>query len=217
MIVYVNEEPSFRNWVTHHRTGFVLDGRFKLKGARLVLHRAGCAALKRASRRSTIGPRFKACAATCDELIRWSQDFLHRPVGLCPACAPDADVPAPSVRLSHRTPLCSAILEYLLDVAAIHSDEGMSPYHVTEATIAAYLGKSPAQLAAALARLRQEGLIEIGPPFSSRGRPTKERIVYPTEVGLATAPEYAAFSTEQLAAELEKLTGTRESIAAGSP
>jgi hypothetical protein len=209
MIIYINEDRSFRNWVTHHLGGFVLDGRLKSNWTRLVLHRARCAEVLPASMRSraTTGSRFKACATKREELVRWMRNQVHRPIRSCPACSPDVDIPG-RFAPSRHTPLCAEILEYVLDVASIHSDPAIPPYRVTVDMIVAYVGKSRAQVETALSRLKEEGVVDLRSASTSRGRPPKEQVVYPTALALATAPEYAGFSAEQLAAELVTLIGT---------
>jgi hypothetical protein len=40
MLIFLNEDRAYQNWVTHHRLGFVLDGRRQPRGRGLTLHRA---------------------------------------------------------------------------------------------------------------------------------------------------------------------------------
>jgi hypothetical protein len=39
MLIFLNEDRAYQNWVTHHRLGFVLDGRRQPRGRGLTLHR----------------------------------------------------------------------------------------------------------------------------------------------------------------------------------
>ena len=91
--------------------------------------------------------------------------------------------------------------------AAIHFDEAVSPYRVTLEMIAAYLDKTPSRLSPALARLVEDGLLEIRRHARSAWTGCLGASVLPNGRGaLRTLPEYRAFSTsEAAAAEVAKL------------
>ena len=61
----MDEERAYRYWITHHRHGFVLEGRHRPKFGHFMLHRATCAELKSPHAKrthETTGGRMKACA-----------------------------------------------------------------------------------------------------------------------------------------------------------
>lgn len=65
MILFLDEDLAYLHWVTHHRTGFVLDCLRHSTKAQMVLHRATCPQIKRSeSKRThwTTGKRQKGCS-----------------------------------------------------------------------------------------------------------------------------------------------------------
>jgi hypothetical protein len=208
MHIFIDEDGAYRYWVAHHRQGFVLDGRFKPKWSHLELHRAECPLISQTkSRRShwTTGSRFKACALHRDDLVQWVQGRLGVTCSKCADCSPDADRPNgvhDRVRLTRQS---AAILEYVLEAASIHFDDESPPYHVTVEMIAAYLGKTPRQIASALHRLVAQGYVLCN-RYPAPGKPFRAGIViYPTPLAVRTLPEYVECSEDILAAELAKL------------
>ena len=149
-------------WVTHHRTGWVLDCLRHPTEAHLVLHRATCAAIKRpASKRThwTTGKHQKICSLDAEQLQAWAQDQTgHRPAD-CPECLPQNQVSAET----HLTRLDRDILEIVLEVASIHIDEDDGEYRLTIGKAARCLGKTEGQLMPSVARLvADEMLILVG-------------------------------------------------------
>src|SRR5438132_13359399 len=77
MILFINEDRAYLNWVTHHRSGFVLDCRRKPGSRVAMLHRATCPDVKRSSGKKThftTGPHMKACSLDAEELRTWAVD-----------------------------------------------------------------------------------------------------------------------------------------------
>lgn len=123
MIIFVNDDGSYRWWVIHHRQGYILDGHWKKTLRHLMLHRATCGEMRIASGKSshaTTGGRFKACSAS-HELVGWSEQHADVAPELCSHCRPtdlpSIDSPEPHQKLSR---LSAEILDYVLDVAVIH-------------------------------------------------------------------------------------------------
>lgn len=202
MIVFLNEDRAYLSWVTHHRAGFVIDGRHRPRMSRLVLHRATCPAIKSAASRRvhwTTGSKLKACSLRRDELIAWAAEQAAA-ASLCPGCHPDQDG-EPDRGTLRPSKLGRDILDYILDAAVIHLEHESPPYHLTIGDIAACFAKTPGQLADALRRLDKAALIVI--PGNSML--STRRIVYPTPRALQTLPAFADASAADLQAELSKL------------
>ena len=97
MVIYLNEEREYYYWITHHRQGIVLDGRYKPKLGHLVLHWAACPQVKTAtSKRShwTTGSRFKACALDREQLLHWVETDLELTCTRCPECRSEIEMPS---------------------------------------------------------------------------------------------------------------------------
>jgi len=208
MIIFIHDDRAYLSWVTHHRQGFVLDGRRKPKLGHLVLHRATCSEIKSGgAKRShwTTGGKLKACSASCDELQAWLvEESGARALG-CENCQPEQELPIESTAEIHLTKLDADILDYILDAAVIHLEHEHPPYHLTVSDIAACFGKTPAQVSPALHRIIQDGLVTLdGKQISESPIPAK-RIVWPTIRALRTIEAFQPESDEALASELTKL------------
>jgi DNA-binding MarR family transcriptional regulator len=208
MVIYIDEERAYFHWVTHHRQGFVLAGRFRPNWGHLVLHRATCQEVKTAKTRRThwtTGSRFKACALQRDALLHWAETDLGCSCDRCPECTPDVDGLDSQGDRPRRTRLATDILEYVLEAAVIHFDEETPPYHLTVAMIADCMGKTPAQVSPALRRLADDGYLEYA-SRSAAGKSIRPRsIVYPTVLALRTLSECANQTDAELLAELAKI------------
>ena len=208
MILFMNEDAAYRSWVTHHRDGFVLDGRHRPRWAQLKLHRAACPLMKHAPTKRTSwtkGSRFKACSLNRQEILDWVSSELGRSLELCPKCSPDvesvsvADEPR---RLSH---LAAEIVDYVLEVTTIHLDSENSQYRLTVEAIAAYMGKSPAQVAPTLKRLVDNGYLASDDQRQETAVFRARQTVYPTATALRMLPYFVDWPDASLRVELEKL------------
>ena len=47
MFIFLNDDKPYLYWVSHHRQGYVLDGRRNPKRGRTTMHRAACARIHR--------------------------------------------------------------------------------------------------------------------------------------------------------------------------
>lgn len=207
MIIFLNEDRAYLYWVTHHRQGFVLDGRRKPKVGHLVLHRAMCSEVKTAGNRIhwTTGSKLKVCGLDRAELEAWGQAESGKPVAVCGACHPQTDAaPAEDGEL-HLTTLAADILDYVLDAALIHLEHESPSYHLTVNDIAACFGKQPGQLGPVLRRLAADGLVALagGTPCAAAIPP--KRIVFPTPRALRTLEAFREESEAAVEAELQKL------------
>ena len=206
MIIFLKEDGAYRSWVTHHRQGYVVDGRWKKEFRRLVLHRATCGEIRIAPGKSShamTGGRFKACSASHEELVAWAGQCADATPELCSQCQPTV-LPAMDPADSHHklSRLSAEILDYVLDVAVIHLDDPTSVYRLTISDIAGCLGKSAAQLTDALRRLTEEGLITVVElPRRARDN-VNSRMVLPTAGALRTLPAFSELADEQLAGQL---------------
>ncbi len=208
MIIFIHEDRTYLNWVTHHRHGYVLDGRRRPHLRHLLLHRASCPKIRKSLGQRTnwtMGDRFKACSPHFDELQAWVVEEAAVAASLCEQCQPTVDLArdeSPSCRL---TKLAADILDYILDVAIIHLENKHPPYHLCCGDISACLSKTMGQLSAAMQQLVTDGLITL------HGKLTKETfvgpyvVVFPTPKGLRTLEAFREQSDPELQAELRKL------------
>lgn len=209
MILFLDEDRAYLNWVTHHRTGFVLDCLRHPTKAHLKLHRATCPEIKQSgSKRThwTTGRHMKGCAVDSAQLQAWALDQVGCEAGACPQCTPDREPAADEPHAEmHLTRLDQEILSAVLDIAACHLDDDDHAYALTVGGIGRCLDKTEGQLAAALARLVEGGLLRLGTALAAGKAPAARCGVWPTAGALRTLEYYAGFSDQQLAAELERL------------
>jgi|GEM_PF-2567590 hypothetical protein len=208
MIIFINDDRAYLYWVTHHRPGFVLDGRRKPKINHLVLHRATCTDIKWAdSRRThwTTGGKLKACSLDHDELRAWVVEEAGSGLTQCEKCRPEHELPSEGSGEIHLTKLGADILDYVLDAALIHFEHEQPPYRLTVSDIAACFGKTPAQLSGALHRLVDDGLLAMDGRLGVAMPIPVKRIVWPTIRALRTLQAFQAESDEMIQAELARL------------
>jgi hypothetical protein len=89
MIIFLNDERAYLSWVTHHRQGFVLDGKRKPTLGHLVAHRATCQEIKSGCSRHThwtTGSKLKACSLDRTELEAWAMEETGASPKDCPKC-----------------------------------------------------------------------------------------------------------------------------------
>jgi hypothetical protein len=97
------------------------------------------------------------------------------------------------------------VVDYVLEVAAIHFDDDSPGYRLTIGMIAACMNKTPRQLISTLQRLVAEGYLESddkSPKALSYG---SKRIVYPTALALRMLPYFQDFPEGVVLAELARL------------
>ena len=208
MIIFLNEERAYLSWVTHHRDGFVLDGKWKPKTGHLALHRATCGEIKHSdSRRThwTTGGRFKGCSVNRAELEEWASEQTGAFPNQCAECQPQSDVLASSDTRVNLSKLPADILDYILDAALIHMEVDRPPYRLTAADIAACFGKSPGQISPALHRLIDGGYVIVQGHVSAAGTIPPKRVIRPTAVALRTLEAFQGESDSTIETELAKL------------
>lgn len=209
MILFLNEERAYLNWVTHHRQGYVLDCTRKPTTRHLTLHRATCSQVKKAEARRThwtTGSHMKGCSLDLDELRRWAVEQAGGQPAICAACRPGQE-PANSSALGepHLTRLDRDILSCVLEIASYHIEAEDHAYVLSVGMIARCLAKSEGQLAAALHRLVDEGLLTISAQAKPGGAFPSRAKIFPTASALRTLDAYAQCDDARLAVELEKL------------
>lgn len=211
MIIFLNEDRAYVSWVTHHRTGFVLDSTRKPTRTRIVLHRATCPEIKHCeSKRThwTTGRRMKACSLDAEELKRWALEQVGGQPVLCDQCCPDQLPEHVDHRCEpHLTRLGREILSFVLEVATIHMDEDDSFYRLDVATIARCLMKTPGQLNAALASLLQEELLTIDRHFAVGESLSPRCKICPTIRAIRTLPSCATMTDAEIETALARLAG----------
>lgn len=208
MIIFLNDDRAYLYWVTHHRHGFVLDGKRQPKRSHLIIHRATCQEIKAPSSRRahwTTGSKLKACCADRAELDAWAGEETGSPPEYCPKCEPQNDMLMDGDGHVHLSKLSSDILEYILEAALIHFEVEHPPYHLTVADIAACFGKTTGQISPALHRLLQGGFVTVQGPVSAVAAIQPKRVVLPTVTALRTIEAFKAESDSTIQDELAKL------------
>ncbi len=205
MILFLDEERAYLNWVTHHRTGFVLDCLRHPTKAHLVLHRATCPEIKHSGSKQThwtTGKHLKGCSLEIEALKTWGKDQTgHEPTD-CARCTPQQAIDAEV----HLTKLDRDIIEIVLEIASIHIDENDDAYSLTVGTVARCVGKTAGQLMPALARLVDDKMLVIlGKATPGEILPTRCGLL-PTAKALRNIPAYAVMTDDEVEAELSKLT-----------
>jgi hypothetical protein len=208
MIVFIDENRAYIYWVTHHRQGFVLDGRRKPKISHLVLHRADCSSVKSAPSKQahwTTAGNLKACSLNRDELQNWAVEETTAAAELCAACKPGDDTLPADPGEVHLTKLGNEMLEYILEATLIHLEHEHPPYRLTVSDIAACFAKTPGQVSHVLHQLLDAGFITVpGRQGASSPIPPK-RIVLPTIQALRTLEAFQSETDNALQQELGKL------------
>lgn len=207
MLIFIQDDSAYHHWVTHHRRGFVIDGRRQSGWRELVLHRASCPHVRtRPDRRThwTTAGKFKACAHTGEELQAWATEETGAGAALCEACQPLSDDSTVEHSSEQLTKLAAEILDYALEAATIHLENEYPPYRLRVGDVAACFAKTPGQLAAAFQQLTGAGWLEI---VGSRqnAHPKPQQKVFPTAAALRTLAAYREIDDTELQAELNKL------------
>ncbi|HWA96854.1 MAG TPA: hypothetical protein VG713_00105 [Pirellulales bacterium] len=208
MILFLDEDRAYLNWVTHHRGGFVLDCSRHPAKAHLVLHRARCAEVKQAANKRThwtTGKHMKGCAIDAAELVQWAEQQTGHAPACCAICGPDRDLPANDGAEHHLTHLEREILSYVLEIAAYHLDADDHAYTLTVGMVARCLGKTEGQLTAAFQRLIDGELLTVSRALRPGEFYPPRTGVLPTAQALRTLEYYSDFNDKQLAGELQKL------------
>jgi hypothetical protein len=208
VIIFIDEDRAYLHWVTHHRQGYVLDGRRKPKLAHLLIHRATCKEIKYAASsrvRWTTGTKIKACSLDRSALTSWANDETGAPPNYCATCRPEEDFSPEKAGPVHLTKLAREVLDYVLDAAVIHMEHEYPPYQLTVGDIAACFAKTPGQVVPVLGRLTDNGLLcPAGEGRTSSFR-SPRRIVFPTMRAMRTLDCFRDESDASLQIELSKL------------
>lgn len=208
MIIFINEERGYLSWVTHHRKGYVLDGKRKPKLSHLVIHRATCREIKVGpSQRThwTTGAKLKACSLDRSELEEWACEEAAVLLADCESCVPQNEAAQSDADQIHLSKLAREILEYVLDAALIHLDEETPAYHLTVGDIAACFAKSPAQISPALHRLIDGGLVSVEGKIGPDSPLPPKRVAVPTIAAMKTLLAFQCESDSIIEQELAKL------------
>lgn len=216
MIVFIEEDHAYRQWLLHHRTGFVVEARWRGRRGNGVLHRACCKTIRPAGKHghATTGGRAKACAVDVAELHAWSAEQFAKPLAQCPACQPLHESPDSAPAAAPHEPatrLCRAILDYVVEAAVLHLESTQGPrYRLTAGDIATCLGKTVGQISHALEELAAEKLIALpGKPIGS-GRLPSTRMVLPTAQALLLLPSFSAEEPQAVQRQLDLLLAPRQ-------
>jgi hypothetical protein len=205
MQIFIQDDRAFQHWVTHHRRGFVVDGRRRPNWHDMVLHRATCPLVRsRVDRRThwTTHGKFKACAMELDELSVWAEEETGREPALCEQCQPLGKTEGEG-EAAPLTRLAAEVFDYILESATIHLEHDYPPYRLCVADIAACFNKTPGQLAGALEQLTSQGLVWLEP---RKGHSLDSRQkVFPTAAGLHTLPVFHDTDSSFLESEIAKL------------
>lgn len=212
MILFMDEDRAYLSWLTHHRNGFVLECARKPSKHHLMLHRATCRAVKHSETKKThwtTGQHMKACSLDAEQLKAWALEQTGVEPNGCADCLITTDHHTQEMPL-HLTKLDQEILSFVLEVAAMHLDDGAGAYWLSVGMVAKCLLKTPGQLSEALGRLVVDGLLRTtekwadGKPFPTKG------CLLPTALAMKTLPSYQDRSDEEIEAEIGMLTGGAE-------
>jgi hypothetical protein len=209
VVIFVNEERAYLSWLAHHRHGFVLDMLKHPTRKQPILHRASCDDIKAARSKKThwtTGRHVKACALDMDELLGWMATESDSQPVYCDKCKPtDETHSLIGPHEKHLTKLGKDIVDYVVEAAVVCLDQG-AEYDASVADVAAYLGKTPAQITAALLRLVDVGYLRIEGEFDARNDLPGQRLIFPTADALRTLPAFEQMTVGKVKAELEHLT-----------
>jgi hypothetical protein len=203
MLLFLDEDRSYLNWISHHREGYVLECLRQPSPRHLVLHRATCSDIRTAkSKRThwTTGRHMKGCALDAGELRAWALDQVQAEPECCSDCAPNGD--ACQVHLTH---LDRKVLDFVLEIAASHLDEIDFAYSLTVGMIARTFNKTEGQLTSSLLRLTAAGMLTLADPLEHGSALPFNSRVTPTAHALQTLPAFAQYTSRQLKKELKKL------------
>ncbi len=204
MILFLDEDRAYLNWVTHHRTGFVLDCLRHPTKAHSVLHRATCPDIKHsASKRThwTTGKHLKGCSLQLAELQAWTKEQTEHEPTFCPQCSPEKEIESED----HLTKLDRHILEFVQEIASVHMAEDDQTYSLTVGMVARCLGKTEGQLKSSMERLIEEGLLIVSGKLKQGEIFTPKSRVLPTAKAMRALSDYSELSEQQMESELHKL------------
>jgi hypothetical protein len=207
MIIFLDEDRPYLYWVTHHRSGLVLDCRRNVSKSHLVLHRAICPAIKHSASKKThwtTNPHMKACSLDAGELRFWAVGQCGDEPDDCTDCfaAPELH---PEDHPLHLTKLGKEILSFVLEAAALHLDDGVGAYWLSMGMVAKCLDKTPAQLTAAVLRVVDDGLLTITEPANPGEALSTQCELVPTVAAMKTLPGYEDVSDKQIKGELKSI------------
>ncbi len=213
MIIFLNEDRAYGSWLARHRRGFVLDWLRKPTRTQPGLHRATCHEIRGAkTKRShwTTGRHLKACSLDRQELTDWAHRECGREPSACDHCQPHEVICAQGLALSDGCPRPLTkqggdIADYVLDVALIHLGQGDRGYHLTVGDLAAYLGKTRAQITPAILRLLEDGYLRANGQILPGAALPRQRVVFPTALAMRILPAFERRPTEEIEAELCEL------------
>jgi hypothetical protein len=87
--VFQDDDAGYLAWVQRHPGGFVLNAERRPSPSYLILHRAQCAHITRASQQGRWTTAYvKACAPEVAELERWASTVVGGRLQPCHWCAP---------------------------------------------------------------------------------------------------------------------------------
>ena len=213
MIIFIHEERAYLSWLVRHRHGFVVDWLRKPTRKRPVLHRATCTEIKRSTSRQThwtTGRHIKACGLDLISLRDWVHDESGNEPVYCEHCRPELQTPTEAQKATARksdelTSLGKEIVNYVLEIAVMCLDGATSDYRVTLDDLAQFLGKSPAQLNAAVGRLVDDEYVVLDHPIERRAKLPNDLGILPTAKSLQRIPAFQKLSPNEIGLELKRL------------
>ncbi len=209
MIIYLDEDPSYLSWVTHHRHGFVLaTSRLPRSG---TLHRANCSqvrAHRTSHRHFTTGKQQKACAIDIDQLTAWFSEHATGKLNYCPDCNPGERQSPEQLTPpdQHLTKLGREVLSYVLEIAIVSLDDQEVPYSLTFEELAKAFGKSVHQFDPTITALIDSGWITVTPAKIVGQTVEPRAVVIPTAWALRREPAFQSLNEKEISCELKKLT-----------
>ena len=213
MILYLDEDAAYLAWLAHHHAGFVVDWLRKPSRRRPTLHRASCPKMRLAKSRKThwtTGRRLKACSLDQAELVAWAEQESGRSPADCEVCAPRDELAPGGTEPRAVTKLGMDMLDYVVEVALIHLDNEHTDYSLNLGDVAAYVDKSMGQIAAAVQRLVESGLLRVEKNNDSEVDWRSEHLVFPTCEALKMLPAFENVPIGEIESELAGLDHGRD-------
>lgn len=94
IIEFLNDDKGYKDWVSAHPKGFVLNAPRPIENNQLMLHSASCKIIQGAQESCeslTCGQYLKVCAEDQSEIQKWVDSLFLLPLDLCAACFPLVD------------------------------------------------------------------------------------------------------------------------------
>ncbi len=138
MLTFQNDDAIYRQWISDHSAGFVVNVPYHAASTPSVLHTATCSSIKAfASKNSTTGDYYKVWGMNRDELVKWAnQQGKFQECKVCkPLSAPPISVATSAQSTLQRQgvqPKTSAVDDVVVPVNADASAQSGHPPYIVQ-------------------------------------------------------------------------------------